>query len=78
MSGPVPTASDAGWMADVSFVIVMETSPNIPPGDAALSMMSLPSASPDAEKATQVAVEEAALPATTSEAFRRSKGQVSD
>jgi len=42
MSNPVPTASGAEWVADVSSIVVVETSPNTLHGDVALLMMSLP------------------------------------
>ena len=58
--------------------MVMETSLNTLPDDVALPTMSLPLVAPDAEKLTQAAVEEAALPAATFEAFWKGKVQLSD
>ena len=78
MSGPILTASDAEQVADVSSVVIVETSSNTPPGDAVLPTMSLPPVAPDAEKVTQAAIEEATLSVATSEAFQKDKIQVSD
>jgi len=69
MSGLMLIALDTEHVADVSPIGVGETSPNTPSDNTVRLAMGLPLAVPDARQAIRIAVEEAALPASTSEAF---------
>ena len=77
ISGLLSIAFDAERVADVFSVMVGKTFSNTPPGNAAPPTTSHPLAVLDAGQVTQAAVEETFLP-TSSEAFRKGKGQVSD
>ena len=77
-SAPVSIASDAERVVDVSFAMVVESSPNALSVDVALPAAILRPVAPEARQVTQDAVDKVAIPATTSEASQEGKSQVSD